>query len=411
VPIEVRHGPSPGMEALAGLMGGVGRAAISETEARRIGGRQIAAQEAQAARQREQIEAQQAAQAAQLAAQRAAQIRQIEAQADRQKEAADTAYARTALAAGLQEKIQEQQFDNQMAKMQEAARLQAQQWDYQYTAKQRQEIARLNETDQLVETNPEYADIRDQWRIISLQKRAGITPRAIPANPNKPVYPEGVGPGILTKEPDGSTTTIDQYGQKKLIQRYDQSPEYLEKKLQMELEARKVELQRKHEAERLKQEIKWAGEKVPIMQEAEEGGFLGWGAQEAGQIGERYRTPEEVKTLSEYFFGPRPPTNAELEEELRRRVEARKQAGNSIEIQKQVEDSNWAERYEAGGIKVTEADRRLPSKAGKAQAYIRHMIPGKYRSTEEMPPEVHQAFMEASRILQNYYQAVAEQER
>ena len=216
MPIEVRHAPSAGMAALAGLLGGRGRAAVSELEARRISGRLAA-----------QLDARQVAQTQQLSAQRNAQMRQIAAQADRQREAADTAYARTALAAGLDEKIREQEFDREMTGKQEEARLRANQFEYQFTTKQRHEIAKLNEADQFIASSPDFSEEEKlQYRRLSAQKRAGIEPGLIPADPNKMQFAEGRELGKVWKDDAGSWMTSLPDGTPKLILRYDQTEEH-----------------------------------------------------------------------------------------------------------------------------------------------------------------------------------------
>lgn len=386
MPIEKRHDPSAGMLALAGFMTGRGAAAVSELEAEREAG-QIAVQ----------LDAQQTIQTQQLSAQRASQMEQINAQADRQREAADTAYARTALAAGLQGKIQEQQFDNEMEKLQEEAKIEANQWEYEFTIKQRQEIARLNEADELVMNDPSYSESdREEWRFIKAQKLAGITPRARPADPNKPIYPEGMGPGILTKEEDGSTTTIDKDGQKKLIQRFDQSPEHFEEQREQALKLKRMELEVKQAEAKQKFMLDMAMEQIPVIQPARKGGLLGKDTP-AGPTGEmRFRTAEELRVLEarhdaitgqgEGVVGPEVgPTNEQLEQEPQ-------QEGYEIP---------WWIAPQEQGMNVTEEMRQAPPEIGQAMLYIQE-AEKKYRNVSDIPAGVLEQLMEADRRVKEH---------
>ena len=67
----------------------------------------------------------------QLAQQREMQQEQIQAQSQMQMQAAEIAEKRTALAAGLQGQMQEEELANKLPQMQEQARPQAEQWDDQ----------------------------------------------------------------------------------------------------------------------------------------------------------------------------------------------------------------------------------------------------------------------------------------
>ena len=150
MPIEVRH--SPGMEALvAASLAGTGLQASQAATEAQLG--RSAAMAQTAAR----IGAARDMQVQQLQQQRNMQLADIEAQAERQKEAADIAYKRTALAAGLQEKLQEQAFDQRLVQMEEAARVQAEQWEYRYTTQQRQDIAKFNNARQRIQGNDAFS--------------------------------------------------------------------------------------------------------------------------------------------------------------------------------------------------------------------------------------------------------------
>ena len=177
--ITVAHGPQRGSEAAG----------------------QIFAQAARTAAQGAQALAQRRQQTKQLEQQREMQMAQIEAQADRQKQAADDAYARTALQAGLEGELREQEFERSITKVQEQAKAQAAQWEYRYSTQQRREIAQLNEADNRVQNDPRFSEgEKEQWRHASMAKRAGISPSAFPRDPEKFTFPEGQQVGQFYEE-------------------------------------------------------------------------------------------------------------------------------------------------------------------------------------------------------------------
>lgn len=321
--IRIEHAPSAGTVALAGLVSGMGRGAERELETRRQAG-QLAVQ----------LDAQQTRQTQQLSAQRDMQMRDIDARADRQKEAADTAYARTALAAGLQDKIQEQQFDREMAKMQEAARMQANQFEYQFSVKDRQEIAKFNDARQRISRNPNFSldEKAAAMRAIDLQQ-GGISPSLIPRDPNKPTYQKGRAPGEEFQDQGGNWHMVQPDGTTKMTLRRDQGPEAARELYEAEQKKAEIELRIKREDSRRSFIEKMMAQQVPVVEEPTEGGFLGYGAKEGGETGgTRFRTYQEAVGLADQVYGPgqqgrgtQPVTNEQLEQELQGRVDARKQ--------------------------------------------------------------------------------------
>ena len=309
MPIRVEHAPPAGMIALAGLMSGAG----VSTEAQLS---RSAAMAQTAAR----IGASRDMQVQQLGAQRDMQMTQIEAQADRQKEAADTAYARTALAAGLQEKIQEQQFDNELEKMQEGARIQASQFEYKYSAEQKREFAKYNNDMRAIEKtdllSPEEKNIAKRKRQLDFFGGVG-GPDVVPADPNKPKYPEGVGPGILTTQKNGSITTIDKDGIQKIILRPDQTMEYMERQEEIKQAQDKRDRQEALAKETRAARLKLLSERVTETDPAS-------GAEIEVP---RYRGPGVERLLREAGMLPsEEPTDEQLEQELQERVNIIKQA-------------------------------------------------------------------------------------
>ena len=148
MPIRVEHG-GPGLAGLAGLLSGVGRSAITETEIRNRAQQSLAqftqrnleqdiSLRSQESLQAQRLSSQRSLQIASdqvrrsmqvdsLNAQRASQRQQIQAQSQRDMQAADTAYKRMAVQAGLQGELKEQAFDLEIQRMEEEARQRASQ--------------------------------------------------------------------------------------------------------------------------------------------------------------------------------------------------------------------------------------------------------------------------------------------
>lgn len=386
MPIEVRHDTA--LEALAatGLAGAALGAGRGATEAQLSRSAQIAQTAARIGAARDM-------QVRQLGAQRDMQMEQIEAQADRQKEAADTAYARTALAAGLQEEIQEQQFDNELEKMQEAARVQADQWEIQYTTQQRQEITKFNNARQMISRDTRFSPEEKEaaLRLIDLQQ-ANIEPSMMPRDPNKPQFAEGQEPGapfIHSETGATLTTVIGSSGQPelKLLVRPDQTIEYLQEKIKAEQADAERVRQEKLEDERRKYEITLETRKIPEMVEAVEGGFLGYGATEAGPTGgERFLTLDERRALSEKHFGSRP---------QEQQVEPQIPAGRLGVPRKLI---SWSRGMD---VRVTGADADLPGFVGIARAFLRE-VQSRTQKGERISPNMTPAIQEARAILTQY---------
>ena len=356
MPIEVRHEPPSSMAALAGLLGGMGRGAESELESRRQAGRLAV-----------QLDAQQTQQATHLNAQREAQMRQIEAQSNLQREAADTAYARTALATGLQGKLQEQQFDHEFARMQAEAKAKADQWEFEFSAKQRQEIARFNEAKQSIANNDSFTpeEKATATRLIDLQQ-ANIQPAMIPRDPSKPNFPEGKGPmDTWVNEQTGGLMGLDRSLNPRVLTQPKDMPDFLKERDRIAQENKVLELQAKREEKLLDLRKELATEDI-----------IETGAD--GKPKRRQRTSEEVSSIMDTVLGT---------------------------TQQVAEDAPWWRKVEEGGVKVTDSDKQLPPNVGYAQAYIRDLNK-RYGGLASVPEDQQAAYVEAARILQQYAGAI-----
>lgn len=292
----------------------------------------------------------------QLKQQRESQMRDIDARADLQRQAADDAWARTALQFGLDQQIREEEFDRTLRMKQEDAKLQAQQWEYQYTAQQRQEIAKYNNARQTIQNSPNWSA---EEKAVALKQidlaQANIKPSMMPRDPSKPVYPEGQGVGQIWKGDDGSLVSREPDGTIKLIQRWDQGPEAV--KLNAEAERQKAELEAQ-----AKREEELFGLRVKLATEAIE---------ETGADGlarKRYRTPGEVDAAMEAVTGERLP---------------------------------WWKRRENAGLQVADMDKDLPEQVGYAQAALRTMNAQYGRN---IPSEQRTAYAQLVSVLHQYAQ-------
>jgi hypothetical protein len=392
MPIEVRHGS--GLEALiAAGFGGALQAGREDTQAQLSRSAGIAQTGARIGASRDM-------QAQQLREQREMQMTQIEAQADRQKQAADDAMARTALQFGLDKEMREEEFDRQMTGAREEARLQAEQFEYRYTTKQRMEFAKWDNIDRMIDQDPRYdQETKDEMHRVVMGQRIGARPSAMPADPNKPTFTEGQEPGKIWEHGGGLYRTVikDGVAVPEVVVRPDQTPKYKEMEIQAEREKAMILRRQKWEDEKRRYEIDLDKLEVPIVEKAKEGGWFGIGAEEGGPTDlKRFLTESEKQERLRRHFGTPPPlpgegqgpSDVELEQELQRRVDA--------------QGPWWV------GTAATDAEKQLPPMPGRASMYIREAIK-EYKSIKNMPPEVQAAFRQASQMLIQYHQEFAGQ--
>lgn len=367
--IEVRHDIPAGMTALAGALAGRGVAAERELESRRQAGRLAV-----------QLDAQQTRQTQELSARRGMQMAQIEAQADRDKEAADTAYARTALAAGLEGKIQEQQFDNQMESLQEGARVKANQFEYQFTTKQRQEIAKFNDARQMINSNSAFSleEREAALRAIDLQQ-AGITPSMVPADPDKPQFTKGREPGKTWRDEAGNWMVSPPDGSEpKLILRNNQTQEHFDRMHQQTMELKVMELRAKREADIAKMRMDLAKEEV---------GVRGPGGEITGETKLRYDR-SQIDDIMERALGSQESAPAGEQDA----------AAKPKWEDKPRELIGWSRGI---GAQRTKAEADLPEFVGLAQAFMRR-VRSKVKSGGKISPDMSEAIQEAQAILSQY---------
>lgn len=289
------------------------------------------------------------------------------------------------------QQAREQAYELEVQKMHEQARVQASQFEYKFSAQQRQKIAGINNARQFIASSPDFSEEEKQQAnyLLNLQQM-GISPDAMPRDPNKPVYPEGQDIGQIWEQFGGIIGRAAD-GKPFIIFRPDQMPAAMEEKVRMEREKVEEARQVKWEEERRKKYMEWSMEDIPEIEPSVPGGFLGIGAKEAGPTGQvRKRTPEEVEVLLQRFF-PRPQqpggaTQEEMEQELQRRADIA---------------MPWWRIPERQGIEVTDADKQLPPDVGRARAYMRYFR-DTYDSIDKIPAEIKPQAIGFAEILRSY---------
>ena len=234
---------------------------------------------------------------------------------------------------------QKQREEADLAKMQEAARLQDEQWEKKYTIQQRQEIQKINDSVQAVQQSADMSpDEKEAALRILRAKKLGISPSEMPRDPTKFQWPKGTGPGILWRdELSGALVTggFDAHGNPtiKLVQRDDQGPEAAKRKIQADAEKQAAEDQRAREEKIM--EIR-----TQLILEPKKT------RDELGTVVESHRSDEEVQQELERIFP-----------ELRQR-------------EPEPEGGPMAQAAEEG-LRIEKMDLDLPEEVAYAQAYLR----------------------------------------
>jgi len=301
-----------------------------------------------------------AMQAEKLKSARNQQMMQIDAQADRQKQSADDAMKRVAMEAGLDEEMRGQEYDMEVKKMQEAAKVDANKLEYRIGAEGRQELAKINRgrsavAKALANGTITESDSAAMNRDLDRQA-AGVEPDAMPADPNRI---DGVGQ--MQTGDSGFTYTIGPDGTPKLMQRWDQGPEAAKIKAQEAALQVEQTATSKREEKLLDIRMKLATESIVT------------GTGENKSV--RNRTSEEVDGLMRTIFGLAQPAEQPVQEE------------------------RWWEKDSTKGMDIEEGDKEYPQMVGHAKAYVRTW--GK-NGPSKVPEDKKEAYFEAINILRQY---------
>ncbi len=232
MPISIKHAVPSGIAALTGLLSGQGRSAVRETETRNQAQRLLSqftqrnleqdlSLRSRESSQAQSLSTQRFSQVANIRAQRERQVsslqaqrqntqQQIQASAKRQSQAADDAYKRTALSAGLQSELQEQAYDQRIQAMEEAARIQAQRTKLQYSMETKREMAEDNAARNFVTNSDDFSPEMKQQFFDQLDRKKYNLDK-VPAG-EEAQYEDGKGPKDTWPGPDGSIWGWDANG-------------------------------------------------------------------------------------------------------------------------------------------------------------------------------------------------------
>lgn len=268
----------------------------------------------------------------------------------------------------------EEQLQYEAEKMQLQERAEAEGWERKYSAKARQDLARIEKSRQDLRKNPIFSE---KEKIIGdralIMQEMGIEKDVLPPDPDKMRFAPGPngeprGFGDTWRDEFGNIKTRKLDGEEITQVKFSDTPEGIQQKHQQTMELELQKRQIKIEDLRRAQEIKWMSEKVPIMQEA--GKTWYGGTVEASQIGERPRTEAEIEALSQRFFGPRPGQEIMGAAE-QRFIGLGKQSGEFAVPRELTEATRMM--HEAGTLVPKPSDAELPYYVGMAIAFLRKM--------------------------------------
>ncbi len=404
MPIRVEHG-GPGLAGLAGLLGGVGQRAISQR-----------AQAEQNARQQRQLQAQgqitaannaarRSMQAASINAQRSNSQQQIQAQSHRQSQAADQAYKRMFVQAGLQEEFQQQAYDREVQKMEEQARQRASERKMVYSEEGKRRMAEWNRAKEYA-LDPES----DMGRMDSPERKAllqraemgaaGIPQHSIPAPGPKP--PEGFAPYESGTLPNGMGYLVGHDG-KVLTQPYEHTKVGYEAVQRMKQKDAQEKEEQAFEAKRQSMIQALIGKKYSKQ-------IPGTSSEEA------HADPDAIHTLesaTRQVNLTHPPSERNQRADLSAAagmipgLSQRPSAAPAAPQQQQVPSpqrgaSGWQNSPAAENLIIYESDLEVPAQVGYSIAYMRTVLRNFGPKKELWLKETKNNFEKAREIVQDF---------
>jgi hypothetical protein len=344
--------------------------------------------------------------------------------------------------------------------------------EYWYTPQQRQDLARHENAKRNILSSDEFseADKVEAVRQIDTQIQNIIkNPQTRLIDPNKFNWPEGTGPGIISQDPISGAAVTGTYDAKgnpffKLIQRKDQSIEYMREQEILKARARMQEKENDN-IHRL------STEQIDVLDE--KGDVIGSRPRTPEEIADAIDKAEQVKQLLQgrraartqaqaiqqavpqaiqrgavqqggipqaapqavQRFTPFTPFEQKLEQELQRRVSLKRGAQQQqvpaepsavapeqpqplggigpqapLQPQQRQAPAAWWQQAEKSGMTISENDKTLPPQVGAAQAYIRNTI-RIYGKVDNIPPEKMYSFLQASEIVDRYRKLMAAREQ
>jgi hypothetical protein len=258
----------------------------------------------------------------------------------------------------------------ELEKKREEAKIAADQFEAEYTAKQKRDIAKLNSGRQQVINSQTLTDEEKEaaLKVIDLEI-AGVKPDLIPKE--KSQFPEGRGPGAIWTEEDGSLWSRDMDGTPRQhdFAKTKQGVEYDSSQKELALNAKHIQ---QMQIEMLKTRAKIASEQVTEI-----------GAD--GLTKQRMRTKQEVDQIMDMAV-----SGMQM---------GGQQQGGQGEVQQP--DKPWYVMAAENGINVTERDiNDEDPQAGYSRALIRTMNK-RYPSIDSMPPDVKADYLRSVEYLRS----------
>ena len=278
-----------------------------------------------------------------------------------------------ALRAFYQGKAAEQEFDLRNRQLEYEQSLKEQGFDYEYTARAKQELATFNNSLQMINASNELSEEEKitARRSVELQ-RAGVEKSVIPADPNKKEYPEGEGPGDSYIGKDGSYRTRNPGdGREVVLTPYEKTPEGI---------------QAQWDYDQREDRSKWARELLVTEVEKLVDGKMVKERMSAPEVAKIYRAERESQIEMDKV-------DRELQEEQERLVQEQEREiqdeQNRMEfMQNRMEEASspdfWIKQAQEAGLQLTQEDVDLGPENGPKRATLRQLHKKRrLNSTEE----------------------------
>lgn len=331
-------------------------------------------------------------QANQLAAQRDRQQEQIQAAAQRQSQAADDAAAKTALTFGLEKQVKEDAFNRELETIQAEAKARAEQWEYQYSAKARQDIARGNDALQRIAQMKAAGEI-DATTAARMTHEvnlgmSGITSSRVPVSPDK--LPDGMQPGASSFDEHGNFRIRNKDGEDRIEQPWYETLEGKQKIHDWDMEKEQLKQVSAIAKERRAAKQKLMTETIePVLQEGKE---VDWGIDIKRKVGSpRFRNATEANEILDQIYGPE-----------QQGVPATGQPAGAQQEAAPLTTGTFDQIFEEQkkSLKYTKAEHGLPDRVAKAQAFLRRADEMNY--SERGSLQMKRAILEALSIMDQY---------
>ncbi len=355
--INVQYGGGAAGSAPGQIIAQSGISNLDRESRERLAGQQIAAQGARLAQE--------------LQARQQEQLIGIDARAESDKQAAAQAMKVTALKAGLGQQMAEQEYEMQISKMQEQARIDAEQWEFKISEGDKRELAKIENDKTALEKAFRDGIIDEEEFMRAKKDREWAASRITPtrrAAIEKPPAPETT---MSVDKQSGALMGHDRDGQMRVLVQPDKMPSYLKAKAEQDMREKRfdseIDLRKSLEAIVITTEV-----------EAKGGGTL--------KIERRLTESEKNQSVRNVFGAEEQPQQEEI---------PRLKEGPTGP------ESDWWNALESQGIKVSEERRKMPLEQGSAlslyDAYVQ-----KFGSFENVPDELKPAFAEIIKTIRKH---------